>query len=161
MEYGVPVIRIATADDLDALVALNAHVHAIHVEAHPERYKATEAGAVRGWFEAQLRDEACTLFVAALDGVDVGYLRGVLHEFLDNPFGHARLEYEVDQLAVAPAGRRRGVGRALMRAAEDHARGRGCVRVGLNVVSFNTGAQAFYEALGYEPLLVRMTRELA
>ncbi|MFN8641029.1 MAG: GNAT family acetyltransferase [Candidatus Binatia bacterium] len=52
-------------------------------------------------------------------------------------------------LAVAPALRRRGVGRALMRAAEDRLRARGCPKVNLQVLSDNRAVVAFYEALGY------------
>jgi ribosomal protein S18 acetylase RimI-like enzyme len=52
-------------------------------------------------------------------------------------------------LAVAPAQRRRGVGRALMAAAEGRLAALGCPKVNLQVMPANGGAVAFYERLGY------------
>ncbi|URW76158.1 GNAT family acetyltransferase [Sphingomonas donggukensis] len=54
-------------------------------------------------------------------------------------------------LAVAPDARRGGVGRALMAAAEDWLRARGCVKIQLMVRGDNVAAAAFYESLGLEP----------
>jgi ribosomal protein S18 acetylase RimI-like enzyme len=55
----------------------------------------------------------------------------------------------VADLAVAPAARRSGVGRALMTAGESWARDRGLEIVTLDVWSTNHRALAFYRALGY------------
>ena len=50
---------------------------------------------------------------------------------------------------VAPEQRRAGIGRALMQAGEAQLSGAGCMGVVLEVATNNTGAQAFYERLGY------------
>ena len=63
-------------------------------------------------------------------------------------------------LAVAPRARRTGVGRALMRAAEDYARSLRLGSVTLNTWVFNTAAHDFYERLGYERLHMTMRRRL-
>ncbi len=52
-------------------------------------------------------------------------------------------------VAVAPACRRRGVGRQLVAAVEDVARARGFDRIGLTVDAGNDAAIRFYEALGW------------
>ena len=52
-------------------------------------------------------------------------------------------------LAVEPAERRHGVGRALMQAAETTLRARGCPKINLQVVAENAGVVAFYTQLGY------------
>jgi RimJ/RimL family protein N-acetyltransferase len=52
-------------------------------------------------------------------------------------------------LMVAQGHRRRGVGRALMRAAEEWARQTGVWKLELHVFPHNEGAIRFYEALGY------------
>lgn len=54
---------------------------------------------------------------------------------------------ELQQLWVAPAERRRGLGARLVRAFEAGAQGRGCRRVYLETFSFQ--APALYRALGY------------
>jgi RimJ/RimL family protein N-acetyltransferase len=52
-------------------------------------------------------------------------------------------------IMVARGFRRRGIGRALMQAAEDWARGVGVEKIELHVFPYNVGAIALYERLGY------------
>jgi ribosomal-protein-alanine N-acetyltransferase len=55
----------------------------------------------------------------------------------------------VEGLAVAEAGRRRGLGRALVRAAVEGARAEGLRAIGLHVSVTNPGAVALYESEGF------------
>lgn len=66
------------------------------------------------------------------------------------------------RLAVAAHARRQGVGRALVRAAEQRLRDRGCPQVNLLVLAENAAAQAFWERLGYHTPapVVLMSRRL-
>ena len=52
-------------------------------------------------------------------------------------------------IMVARGFRRRGIGRALMQAAEDWAREVGVAKIELHVFPYNVGAIALYERLGY------------
>ncbi len=56
----------------------------------------------------------------------------------------------INYLAVAPACRRGGLGRALMAEAERLLRGAGCPKINLQVRAGNAEAVAFYRALGYK-----------
>ena len=56
----------------------------------------------------------------------------------------------LNDLFVVPGRRRTGVGSDLLRAATDHARALGAVRVTLNTDIRNTPAQAVYEARGWK-----------
>ena len=56
--------------------------------------------------------------------------------------------------------RRRGVGRALMRAVDRHAKEAGLTGVVLDLRAHNEDAIAFYQALGYAPAQWRMWRRL-
>ena len=58
-------------------------------------------------------------------------------------------EAEILTLAVTPAARRRGVGRALMEAAQRRARARGARTMVLEVADDNLEAQSLYAALGF------------
>jgi len=55
----------------------------------------------------------------------------------------------INYLAVAPAVRRQGVGRALMVAAEQLLRAAGCPKINLQVRPDNPAVIAFYERLGF------------
>ncbi|MGC9418588.1 MAG: GNAT family N-acetyltransferase [Rhodovulum sp.] len=58
-------------------------------------------------------------------------------------------EAELLTLAVAPAARRQGLGRARLAAFEAAARSRGAARAFLEVAADNTAARALYAAAGY------------
>ena len=57
----------------------------------------------------------------------------------------------IDALGTAPAFRRRGVARALLADAENHARRLGLGRVSLETEVDNEAARALYERCGFEP----------
>lgn len=68
----------------------------------------------------------------------------------DSLAGFALLsEDEVTTLHVDPEFKRRGIGKALMMEAEARVRHRGHPRLRIETEAFNTGAHAFYAALGY------------
>lgn len=84
--------------------------------------------------------------VAELDGRLAGYLR--LKPV--TPLAENAHVLGVMGLAVAPEARRRGVGTALLAAAEEQARARGARKLSLRVLSTNESALRLYERLGFE-----------
>ena len=66
--------------------------------------------------------------------------------------GQAADEAEIVTLAVSPAWRRRGIGRALVTAAAAHAGASGAARLFLEVAEDNAPALALYAALGFTPV---------
>jgi ribosomal protein S18 acetylase RimI-like enzyme len=61
----------------------------------------------------------------------------------------ARPLLNVHDLAVLPELQGRGIGRALLAAAEQRAAAAGCVKLTLEVLESNTGARKLYEAEGF------------
>src|SRR5262249_57318991 len=86
------------------------------------------------------------------------YVVGFFSDRPDNPFRQPRRWCEIDQIAVDPAWRRRGVGRMLMQAALDEARARGSSDVELSSWAFNTDAHALFRSFGFEPRTVTFER---
>lgn len=80
-------------------------------------------------------------WVAEEGGETVGFL--VAHKT-------SRVGAHIVTIDVTEPARRRGVGRALMDAAEDWARSQGCRQVSLETAEDNRAAQAFYSKHGYE-----------
>jgi ribosomal-protein-alanine N-acetyltransferase len=93
--------------------------------------------------EARLREklelEHCYMLVALLDGEAAGFV--IVDEIADEAF--------VDDLAVSPEHRRRGVASALLARAETGAVLRGCGKIHLECREGNEGALRLYGARGY------------
>jgi len=66
----------------------------------------------------------------------------------------------VEVLAVSPEVEGRGVGRALLEAAEQWAAARGDVQITLNVWWQNTRARSVYDRLGYQPETIHLRKNL-
>ena len=66
----------------------------------------------------------------------------------------------VYDVAIDPAFRGRGLGRATMLAAEDFVRAQGASSLSLNVFGNNTVARRLYESLGYQALAIAMRKNL-
>jgi len=85
------------------------------------------------------------ILVAELDGAVVGYLRlAPATELACN--AHV---LQIRGLAVAEEARGAGVGRALLRAAQEEARRRSARRLTLRVLAHNTPARTLYESEGF------------
>jgi ribosomal protein S18 acetylase RimI-like enzyme len=87
----------------------------------------------------KLRVEPGSVLVAEDDGAIVG---SIMHGY----DGHRGWLWGV---AVAPSHRGRGLGAALVAAAEASLAARGCVKINLQVREGNAAVAAFYERLGY------------
>lgn len=95
---------------------------------------------------AGLRGHPTTLVLLAfVDGSAVG----VAVCFFGFSTFQARPLLNVHDLAVVPAARGRGVGRALLAAAEARARARGCGKLTLEVLEENHRARAVYARAGF------------
>jgi ribosomal protein S18 acetylase RimI-like enzyme len=151
-------LRRATLDDAATLARLSRWVHDLHVGAEPEVYVPAEAAQVEAWARERLAAPGVRAVVAELDGAPVGYVVTTEIRRAGTPLAAPRAFLLVDELAVAPTARRRGVGRALMDAAHGLARASGLPRVELDVRSWNEAALGFYRALGYAPLHLRLGR---
>lgn len=149
-------VRRATAADASELARLNEYVHRLHVEAEPTRYRDTVFEDVRARFEELLDSKDRAIFIATDSLSSMGY---VVTHVIRHPGCIYTLPSNVllvDQLAVAPEHRRRGVGKVLMERAQRYATEQGLDRVELDVRTHNRSAIEFYRSLGYEPAAYRM-----
>ncbi len=101
---------------------------------------------VRARLIPALRAQPGTLVWLALEGARPV---GLAVCFLGFSTFAARPLLNVHDLAVIPERRGRGIGRALLEAAEQRARALGCVKLTLEVRSDNAPAQALYKSFGF------------
>ena len=117
----------------------------------------TESEAAAWWIERidQVRDGVISAFVA-VDGEDV--VGSTLLMRSRNPNSPHRAE--IGKVLVRQTARRRGIGAALMAAAEDRARADGRWMLILDTVT-GSAAEAFYRSLGWVELGVMPNHALA
>jgi GNAT superfamily N-acetyltransferase len=127
------IIRVAAPADADAVLRLASELASSFV---------VEERSFRAAFGELLADGSACILVAEVGGVVVGYMLGFEHLTF---FANGRVAW-VEELMVAQAHRRQGLGKGLMDAVTEWAAGRGCRMVGLAT----RRAADFYAALGYE-----------
>ncbi|BCL76316.1 putative N-acetyltransferase YhfO [Jeongeupia sp. HS-3] len=131
-------VRYASLDDLDVLAPL--------FDAYRVFYGAqSDVAAARVFLAERLALAESVLLLAEDDGVAVGF--GQLYPLFSSV--GMRRTWLLNDLFVAEAARGRGVARALMHKARDHARASGAARLRLSTAHTNGAAQALYESLGY------------
>lgn len=94
-----------------------------------------------------LRAHPTTLVLLAFDG---GQPVGLAIGFWGLSSFRARPLLNIHDLAVRPGHRGKGVGRALLSAAEERARARDCCKLTLEVQDDNLPARRLYERFGFE-----------
>jgi GNAT superfamily N-acetyltransferase len=102
--------------------------------------------AVKQRLVPALREQPSALVLLAL--VDERVV-GIANCFYGFSTFAARPLLNVHDLAVLPEYRGRGIGRALLAAAEQRARARGCAKLTLEVLETNDGARRLYESFGF------------
>jgi ribosomal protein S18 acetylase RimI-like enzyme len=106
---------------------------------------------VRARLPVALRDHPTTVALLALaDGRPVG----IAVCFVGLSTFQARPLLNIHDLAVVPEWRGKGLGRALLTAAERHAARRGCCKLTLEVQEDNTRARGLYEDFGFSDFVI-------
>jgi GNAT superfamily N-acetyltransferase len=155
------VVRSASPDDYGALAALLAQVDELHRVHAPWVFQQPETEPrPREFFDELLANEDSGVLVADAAGGLAGVATVMMRRAPDFAVFIKQSWGVLDNIAVASAWRRRGVGRALARAAEQWALGRGAKWLELGVYEFNVEARAFYRALGYSPVTTKLRKPL-
>ncbi|MEP7350901.1 MAG: GNAT family N-acetyltransferase [Sphingorhabdus sp.] len=131
-------VRIATVDDLDALVPLFDDYRQFY------KFPSDRAGG-QSFLQARFDDKDSVIFIAIADGEAVGFMQ------LYPSYSSARMArvFILNDLFVTPDTRRCGAGRALLVAARTYGETNGAVRLTLSTATDNHMAQSLYEAMGW------------
>ncbi len=137
------MIRRGTPSDAGAVARL---MHALWPDGTAVEHEAEAARTLAGerWTVAPL-----AIFVAEQDGRVVGFAEASIRSVADGCDPRTPVGY-LEGWFVEEPHRRRGVGGALVRAAEDWARAEGCIEMGSDTWIDEEGSIRAHEALGYE-----------
>ena len=136
-------IRGANLGDDQALAALD------HRAWSSESAVTGRAPADRGFFGAEYAPDQFLVAVSSLRGSAASQIAGYIRLVKRTPLlsnAHVR---EIQGLAVDPALRNRGIGRALIDAACERASSQGARRITLRVLSSNASARRLYASAGF------------
>jgi GNAT superfamily N-acetyltransferase len=150
-----PNIRPAAIGDEALLAGLNDFVQELHLGRRPDHFKPTQSAELATWYRSLLEKTTTRIWIAEEDGLPVGYLLAIFHEAQENPFVRARRWCEIDQVAVDPSRRRRGIARALILNAVFWAKTEGIPHIEAASWSFNDGAHEMFRRLGFVPKTTR------
>ena len=144
-------IRATTPADASRIADIYVAMARHHSALDPAEYRVQEHAAVMTRFRAELEaaDEADLHLVAEVDGVVVGQLDAFLRPLPSAGSMRMPRRGALIGIAVDEDWRGRGIGTALMHAAEDWARDRGLDMLELDVADANGDARRLYERLGY------------
>ena len=149
------VIRPARSGDIGPITTLFVELKRHHARLAPDspRYKIPDVGWATVAAQA-VEDDRYEVFVASAGSRIVGLVK---LSYASKPWGTS---CEVDTLVVTEQWRGRGIGSALMTAADDAARRAGAAGMRVAVLHSNDPAIGVYRALGYEVVAVRMGKAI-
>src|SRR5438552_2092344 len=142
-------IRQAAVGDLDILVPL--------FDEYRQFYRQpSEPDRARRFLLDRFGNNQSIIFLAFADAAGIGFTQ-LYPSFSSGAM--ARI-FILNDLFVSPEARRRGAGRALLRAAADYGRRVGALRLVLSTEVTNTTAQALYETVGWKRDLIFCSYQL-
>lgn len=149
--------------DVDVLrpawLALRDHHHTLTPDWGPVHDDDASWGRRRADYVKWLDEPDAFCLVARRDGAFAGYTLVTVNRTGPTWSAAERFGY-VETLSVMPHQRGRGVGSALLTAAEDRLAGLGVVMVELAMVARNAEARRFYEREGYDVAFLTMQRRV-
>lgn len=151
-----------TISDIPKLLELwkyqfNFH-HSLDSE-HMAGYSDELSRTIAAYLKNSIEHDDPHILVAKQDGIMVGFVtfKGEEAQYFDS---NVKKYGTVIELYVAEVARAQGVGKTLMKAAEDFFRSRGLQHLKVCASSFNTNAREFYKHLGYEEKEITFFRKL-
>ena len=149
-------IIAATLAHLDGILRLSSDLNTHHAGLRPDSFRPAEAS--RAWITRVIESGDSDVLVAFEDGRVLGF--ALLDEDETPPYAMF-VPYKfasLIDLAVDAAHRSRGIGTALLDAAEAWAAARGLAYVELSALPENDRAVQLYERVGFEPVKITMRR---
>ncbi|MBI1743538.1 GNAT family N-acetyltransferase [Candidatus Acetothermia bacterium] len=149
------LIRLATAQDLEALVKLYIEFHEFHVQGVPDRLRIPHEynlSELREGIQKIMNDPDAVLFVVEAGKQLVGLAEIYMREDKPDPARVSRKHGHLQSLMIAESFRTRGLGKQLVNAVQQWAKEKGATEMRVDIWEFSESPLHFYESLGYRTL---------
>ncbi|PJG59636.1 GNAT family N-acetyltransferase [Aeromonas cavernicola] len=153
-------IRQATAQDIDAILALNQQIGQLHYAQYPDVF-CPPSPEERAFMLQVIGSEDRLFCVAQLGNRVVGFLTARIDINRTVPFLSKQPICWVSSVVVDEHHRSQGIGRALIAHSERWAHERDAKQVRLEVMILNERAALLYESLGFTRLSQTLTKQLS
>jgi ribosomal protein S18 acetylase RimI-like enzyme len=156
-------IRPALPSDVAALIPLFEELDEIHRLALPAVFRKPDAARrEQSWLDWIIAGPDQAILVAEGPHADiVGLVVLIARSVAANSVRDARRFVEIDQLVIASAARRRGIGRSLVDASKAWGRARGIANLEVTAWSVNVETIEFYRQIGFSPTIARFAMSSA
>lgn len=139
MPQGAVTVRQATVDDLELIAPL--------FDAYRQFYREpADPDGARQFLLRRFEHNQSVIFLALDGSFPIGFTQ-LYPSFSSTAMGRILI---LNDLFVSSSTRRRGAGAALLRAAASYGRRIGAIRLELSTEHTNAGAQALYDAVGWQ-----------
>lgn len=153
-------VRPAVDSDRERLGRLAASLVDFHHRIDPSRFLPADgvADGYGKWLVRESTHPEAVVLVAEVDGQVVGYVYGRFEgrNWVDLIDAHGKIH----DILVDGAARRRGIARALLEEACNQLKARGAKTIVLSTAVTNHAAQKLFEAFGFHPTMLEMTRTI-
>lgn len=155
-------IRFLQDEDKAGICHLSYQINSDHHK-HEPRYFREPVAIGEDWefWKQSHEKEGGFLLVCLINDKVVGFVAAEIYPMPDLPFLTKMTRCRIATIVVSDDHQREGAGTALFNRVCEIAKDRGAIDIGLEVISYNTGAQEFYEQLGFKNFAYRMSRSLA
>jgi ribosomal protein S18 acetylase RimI-like enzyme len=155
------MIRAATVEDAKALALLNDAVWRMHATANPLYFnQPADPSRMTSWFAEILGRASTIAFVATDQGEVVGYAFAEIMTKVESTVTRGRRYLMIHHVAIAPAHRRHGFGRGLLKRCLSEARIQDATHAELGVWAFNESAREFFCRCGFAEMWRQMGMDL-
>lgn len=151
-------LQRATVQDIDTLIFLYDEFHAFHVRGVPDRLRFPTqineeyVAEIRQMLSDLLQREDAVILLARVGETVAGLAEAYIRQDEEHPLKIACRYGYLQSLIVLEAFRKHGLGKLLVKTAEQWARERGAAEMQLDTWEFDAGPLHFYEHLGYRTL---------
>ena len=144
------LVRFAKEEDLEQVNRLRGQVSDLHSAGRPDIFQPHFTQEMRDFLYTYWEEPEYEIVVCELDGEIVGMAILRYINKPENPSKLAQERLDIDEFGVDEAHHRMGIATQMIEFIKDYAREKGLNKIELNMWEFNTGALAFYEAVGFE-----------